>query len=65
MSSQHTAAGGKCLKVRWGLSGSGKSGGLRLAIVVYCDARLVKLVGAWRRRADPGDDEFEDAFREG
>lgn len=62
MASSNTPRGGKCLKVRWGLPGSGKSGGLRLALVVYCEMREVKVVGAWTRRDDPSDAEFGSAF---
>lgn len=63
MRSTFTQAGGKCLKVRWGLPGQGKSGGLRLAVVVYCERRHVKLCGAWRRNADPSDTEFAAATK--
>lgn len=31
-----TAKGGKVLKVRWAIPGSGKSGSLRLVVVAYC-----------------------------
>ena len=31
-----TPSGGKILKVRWGLPGRGKRGGLRLVVVAYC-----------------------------
>ena len=63
MRSTLTDAGGKCLKVRWGVPGGGKSGGLRLAVVVYCRERCVKLCGAWKRIDDPSDVEFADAVR--
>ncbi len=53
-----TGEGGKCLKVRWALPGHGKSGGLRLAVVAYCDDKRVKLAGAWLRRDDPADADF-------
>lgn len=56
-----TPAGGKCLKVRWAIPGRGKSGSLRIAVVAYCDDRKVKLAGAWVRKDDPGDAEFEAA----
>jgi hypothetical protein len=65
LKSSTTEAGGKCLKVRWATPGSGKSGGLRLAIVVYCDRKLVKVAGAWQRAQDPSDDEFFAAARDG
>ena len=58
MKSTATGQGGKCLKVRWATPGSGKSGGLRLAVVAYCDQKLVKIAGAWHRREDPSDDDF-------
>jgi hypothetical protein len=57
-----TAKGGKCLKVRWGIPGQGKSGGVRLAVVAYCDDKHVKLAGAWLRRDEPGDGELAGAF---
>lgn len=48
-----TTDGGKILKVRWTTPGSGKSGGLRLCFVVYCDARTVVLCRGWvRKEAD-------------
>ena len=53
-----TATGGKCLKVRWLVPGRGKSGGLRLAVVAYCNDRRVKLAGAWLRKDDPTDEDF-------
>lgn len=52
----------KGLKVRFGFPGCGKSGGLRLAVLAFCDQRLVKIAGAWIRREDPDDDDFADAF---
>ena len=58
MRSTATGKGGKCLKVRWATPGSGKSGGLRLAVVAYCDRKLVKVAGAWHRRENPSDDDF-------
>jgi hypothetical protein len=50
------------LKVRWIYPGCGKSGGLRLAVLAYCDERLVKFAGAWRRKTDPSDDDMATAF---
>ena len=58
-------ASGKCLKVRWAMPGGGKSGGLRLAVVVYCEQRRVQLAGAWIRRDDPSNADFEEAFSGG
>jgi hypothetical protein len=53
----------KRLKVRWGLPGhAGKSGGLRLAIAVACEQRIVWIAGAWARKDDPADVELETAF---
>lgn len=52
----------KGLKVRFGYPGCGKSGGLRLAVLAYCEQRLVKITGAWIRREDPDDDEFAESF---
>lgn len=57
-----TPNGGKCLKVRWLIPGRGKSGGLRIAVVAYCDAKRVKIAGAWIRKTDPGDEELAAAF---
>lgn len=54
--------GGKGLKVRWALPGEGKSGGLRLAIVAFCEQRTVIVCEAFRRRSDPDDEEFRDAM---
>ena len=59
-----TGKGGKVLKVRWGIPGSGKSAGLRLAVVVYCKELRVKIAGAWIRKDDPPDGEFEKAVLE-
>lgn len=41
---------GKVLKVRWTYPGAGKSGGLRLCFVAYCDDRKVVLCHASLRR---------------
>ncbi len=58
-----TASGGKQLKVRWALPGGGKRGGLRLGVIAYCEQRSVLLAFAAVRRDDPGDAEFESAFK--
>jgi hypothetical protein len=55
---ESTADGGKVFKVRWMVPGSGSSGGLRLAFVVYCDTRRVVLCRGWMRKEDPGDKDF-------
>jgi hypothetical protein len=52
----------KRFKMRWGVPGcGGKSGGLRLALLVDCDAKQVTIAGAWMRR-DATTEEFEAAF---
>ncbi len=56
-----TANGGKVLKVRWTLPGSGKSSSLRLVVVAYCDERRVHIAQAFNRRDNPTDDDFRDA----
>jgi hypothetical protein len=56
-----TPKGGKVLKVRWALPGSGKSGSLRLVVVAYCDERRVHIAQAFNRRDNPSDDDFRDA----
>lgn len=56
-----TKAGGKMLKVRWTLPGSGKSGGLRLAVVAFCNERKVILSRGFIRKDDPSDSDFEGA----
>lgn len=53
-----TPTGGKILKVRWALPGSGKSGSLRLSVVVYCEKRRVVIAEAFLRRDDPSAEEF-------
>ena len=53
-----TSKGGKILKVRWGLPGQGKSGGLRLAVVAYCEEKRVVIADAFLRNTDPSDDDF-------
>jgi hypothetical protein len=45
-----TSSGGKILKVRWKYPGAGKSGGLRLCIVAFCEQLLVVLCHAAIRR---------------
>ncbi len=56
-----TPKGGKILKVRWGLPGCGKSGGLRLVVVAYCDELRVYLAEAFNRKDDPSTAEVLDA----
>ena len=53
-----TPKGGKRFKVRWALPGAGKSGGLRIAVVMYCAELRVFVVGAWLRRQDPSAEDF-------
>jgi hypothetical protein len=55
--------GGKCFKVRWMVPGRGKRGGLRLAVIAYCEERTVVLAGAWVRKEDPTDEEIDGAIR--
>jgi hypothetical protein len=45
-----TAAGGKKLKVRWAYPGCGKSGGLRMCFVAFCEMRKVVLCHIAMRR---------------
>jgi len=56
--------GWKCLKVRWAPPGTGRSGGLRLAVAVHCTDRRVHVLGAWMRRDAPGDAEFAAVLRD-
>ena len=56
-----TKGGGKVMKVRWALPGTGKRGGLRMAIVVYCDVKRVVVAESFIRKDDPTDKEFTDA----
>lgn len=56
-----TPKGGKVLKLRWALPGSGKSGSLRLVVVAYCEERRVHIAQAFKRRDNPTDDDFRDA----
>ena len=57
-----TAKGGKVLKVRWAIPGSGKSGSLRLVVVAYCEERRVYIAQAFKRRDDPTDEDISDAL---
>lgn len=59
-----TPKGGKVLKVRWALPGSGKSGSLRLVVVAYCDERRVHIAQAFRRSDNPSDDDVRDAVED-
>ncbi len=59
-----TNKGGKRLKVRWAIPGGGKRGGLRLAMAVYCDEKRVRIAGAWIRKDDPQDADFDGAFQD-
>ncbi len=54
----------KHLKVRWALPGGGKRGGLRLAVAVDCAAQQVWIAGAWERKSDPDDADFERALND-
>ena len=57
-----TPNGAKAFKIRWMYPGCGKSGGLRLAILMWCNERKVIVAGMWERREDPSADEFARAF---
>ena len=59
-----TAKGGKVLKVRWALPGTGKSGSLRLVVVAYCDEKRVHIAQAFRRSDNPSDDDVRDAVED-
>lgn len=59
-----TQDGGKILKVRWLLPGKGKSGGLRLCVVVYCDRREVVVADGWVRKDDVSSQPYFDAANE-
>lgn len=59
-----TKKGGKVLKVRWALPGSGKSGSLRLVVVAYCDEKRVYIAQAFSRRDNPSDDDFRGAVEQ-
>lgn len=52
----------KGLKVRFGYPGCGKSGGLRLAVLAFCEEKRVKVAGAWFRAEDPDAQDLNDAF---
>ncbi|MEO6594918.1 MAG: hypothetical protein ABIP94_09225 [Planctomycetota bacterium] len=54
----------KGLKVRFGYPGCGKSGGLRLAVLAFCEQKQVKIAGAWLRKEDPDAGDLTDAFRQ-
>jgi hypothetical protein len=43
-------SGGKILKVRWTYPGAGKSGGLRMCFVAFCDERKIVLCHVSMRR---------------
>lgn len=60
-----TPSGGKCLKVRCALPGGGKSGGLRIAFIAYCESKQVKIAKMWARKDDPSDAEFAAAVKSG
>lgn len=57
-------ANAKALKVRWGVPGRGRSGGLRFLFAAYCDERRVVLCGVWNRSEDPSNDELMSALGE-
>ncbi len=53
-----TPNGAKIFKMRWMYPGCGKSGGLRLAVLMWCNERKVVVAGLWERREDPSPNEF-------
>lgn len=56
-----TKNGGKILKVRWTVPGQGKSGGLRLCIVVFCEEMEVIAAEGWLRKTNASDQAYFDA----
>jgi hypothetical protein len=56
-----TPKGGKILKVRWGLPGRGKSGSLRLCLVVYCAEMRASVAAAFLRKTRPSEGDFQQA----
>ena len=57
-----TQKGGKCLKVKWRYLGSGKSGGIRLPVVAYCEHKKVIILDIFIRKDDPTDTEYQESF---
>lgn len=57
--------GGKAYKIRWALPGGGRSGGLRIAIVMFCATKTVEVRGMWSRRDKPSNADFDAAFKDG
>jgi len=57
-----TEGGAKVLKVRWALPGGGRSGGLRLGFLAYCEERKIVL-GYGRARRDSNDTTLLEALR--
>jgi hypothetical protein len=56
-----TTGGGKILKVRWGRPGCGKRGGIRMALVAFCDRKEVVLCRVFPRRDNPTSADFSSA----
>ena len=56
--------GGKRLKVRWLLPGSGKSGGLRIGVVCFCEVRRVVISCVFPRKDSPSNQDFEDGYEQ-
>lgn len=44
------SSGAVCLKVRWGLPGCGRSGGLRIIFTAWCDERSVEIQNISKRK---------------
>ena len=54
-----TKTGGKLFKVRLGVPGQGKSGGLRVLLALHCEDRECRvLLARWRRDASNRDEEL-------
>jgi len=59
----YVAGKGKGFKVKWGLPGTSKSTGIRMAVLAQCEAKKVIVVAAFLRRDEPSDEDFAEAFR--
>ncbi|QDT75863.1 hypothetical protein [Lacipirellula limnantheis] len=55
---------GKVLKVRWAYPCCGKSGGVRLVVVAYSEAKRVHIAKAFYRSDDPSDDDIRDGVND-
>lgn len=57
-----TPGGGKILKVRWAMSGQGKSGGLRMIFGAHCEELRITIAAAWFRRDYPHNNVVEEVI---